>query len=159
MELAKCIRHRSRWGLNQYRRHRETAHRSRLIASLWVVANVAFEASLDVAAARPGDVNVRGVEAAAIITLAVAMVPITTPVPMGSSGWRDVGGRARFQFFFIFRKIANGAAANSLRRSPETFAMVDGWMSTGARMVAVDVAIAHREPRDVAGWSMVGGLA
>ena len=30
-----------------------------------------------------------------------------------------------------------------------------GW-STGTRMVAVDVAIAHRGPRDVAGWSMVG---
>ena len=30
-----------------------------------------------------------------------------------------------------------------------------GW-STGTRMVAVDVAIAHRGPRDVAGWSIVG---
>ena len=34
------------------------------------------------------------------------------------------------------------------RAVPETFAMV-GW-STGGRMVAVDVSIAHRGPRDVA---------
>jgi len=40
------------------------------------------------------------------------------------------------------------------RAVPETFAMV-GW-STGRQMVAVDVAIAHRGPIDVAGWSMVG---
>src|SRR5262249_32026643 len=38
----------------------------------------------------------------------------------------------------------------------------DGRWSEGRRargMVAVDVAIAHRGPRDVAGWSVVGGLA
>ena len=29
----------------------------------------------------------------------------------------------------------------------------------GTRMVAVDVAITHRGPSDVAGWSMVGRLA
>ena len=33
-----------------------------------------------------------------------------------------------------------------------------GW-STGTRIVAIDVAITHRGPRDVAGWSMIGGLA
>ena len=32
----------------------------------------------------------------------------------------------------------------------------DGRWSAGARMVAVDVAIAHRGPRDFAGWSRVG---
>jgi hypothetical protein len=39
---------------------------------------------------------------------------------------------------FFWKKIANGAAAISLRRSRETFAMsVVGW-SMGTRMVAVD---------------------
>jgi hypothetical protein len=40
---------------------------------------------------------------------------------------------------------------------PEAFAMVDGRMVDGHADVAVGVAIAHRGPKDVAGWSMVGG--
>jgi hypothetical protein len=37
---------------------------------------------------------------------------------------------------------------------PETFAMVDGWIIDGQRMVAVDVAITHRGPIVILIWVM-----
>jgi hypothetical protein len=52
----------------------------------------------------------------------------------------------------LFGKKSRMGGSRSSTAAPETFAMV-GW-STGRRLVAVDVAIAHAGPRDVAGWSM-----
>src|SRR5215471_9106528 len=60
---------------------------------------------------------------------------IATPVPMGSPGWRDVGRRARFQFFW--GKFRRWAGRDFTTAVPETLAMVDGRMSTGTPMVAV----------------------
>ena len=56
----------------------------------------------------------------------------------------------------FWKKIADGAARfYSLGPRDVRDGRMVGW-STGTRMVAVDVAIAHRGPRDVAGWSIVG---
>jgi hypothetical protein len=57
----------------------------------------------------------------------------------------------------FFQKKRRWCGAIFLTRSQRRsrWSMV-GW-STGTRMVAVGVAIAHRGPKDVAGWSMVGG--
>jgi hypothetical protein len=81
---------------------------------------------------------------------------IATPVPMGSPGWRDVGRRARFKFF-LGGNFADGRVAIS---PPRSQSVRDGrWsMVGGCAEVAVDVAIAHRGPRDVARWSMVASV-
>jgi hypothetical protein len=66
---------------------------------------------------------------------------------------RAASGQIAFGFLEKNRRRCD---AIFLARSRETR---DGrWLewSAGALMVAVDVAIAHRGPRDVAGWSMVG---
>jgi hypothetical protein len=57
-------------------------------------------------------------------------------------------------FDFFWGKIAMGRVATSLRRSQRRD--LDGRWLAVARMVEVDAAIAHRGPRDVVGWSMVG---
>jgi len=48
------------------------------------------------------------------------------------------------------RDLAPAPISPSRSRCPAKHRMVDG-----ARMVAIDVAIAHRSPGDVAGWLMV----
>src|SRR5262249_54526496 len=61
---------------------------------------------------------------------------------------------------FFWGKFRRWAGCDFTTAVPETFAMVDGRWSTGARMVAVGVAIAHRGPRDVADgqWSLAVGM-
>ena len=80
---------------------------------------------------------------------ALRLLSLVRPSPVASCFWSD-----RFRFFKKNRRWCGAIfLARSQRRS--RWSMV-GW-STGTRMVAVDVAIAHRGPKDVAGWSRVGG--
>jgi hypothetical protein len=72
---------------------------------------------------------------------------------MSGKAWRDVRHAGSLPIFLgENRKWAGRDLTTAV---PETFAMVDGRMVDGARMVAIDVAIAHRSPGDVAGWLMV----
>jgi hypothetical protein len=94
--------------------------------------------------------------------IAVGRVAIGMAVPMALSRMARIVGRRgplpvgnRFRFF---GKIRGWAGRDRAPRSQRRWrrSMVGG--STGTRMVAVHVAIAHRGPRDVPGWSRACGI-
>ena len=61
--------------------------------------------------------------------------------------------------FLFLEKIRDGAGRDFTPPVPRDVrdGRMVGW-STGTRMVVVGIAIAHRGPRDIAGWLMAGGL-